>query len=51
MDTEELKDDELFMPGCITGLCNQEPRDQLLLDDMLLFSQEVQEARQQGRPD
>ena len=51
MDTEELKDDELFMLGCITGLCNQEPRDELLLDDMLLFLLEAQEARQQDRPD
>jgi hypothetical protein len=36
MDTEERKEDELFMLGCITGLCNQEPRDQVLLEDMLM---------------
>ena len=47
MDAEELKDDELFMLGCITGLCNQEPRNQLLLNDMLLFLREAQEARRQ----
>ena len=45
LNMEERKDDELFMLGCITGLCNQEPRDQLLLDDMLLFLREAQEAR------
>ena len=48
MDAEELKDDELFMLGCITGLCNQEPRDQLLLDDMLMFLRAAQEVRRQA---
>ena len=45
MDAKERKDDELFMLGCITGLCQQEPRDRLLLDDMLLFLREAQELR------
>ncbi len=47
MDIEEQNDDELFMLGCVTVLCNQEPRDQLLLNDMLLFLREAQEARRQ----
>ena len=45
---EQRKDDEFFMLGCVTGLCNQEPRDQTLLDDMLLFLREAQEARRQS---
>jgi hypothetical protein len=47
MDTEEAKDttDELYVLGFIAGLCNQDPRDQLLLDDMLLFLREAQEVR------
>ena len=45
MDAEERKDDELFMLGCVTGLCQQEPRDQILLEQMLLFMQEAQEVR------
>jgi hypothetical protein len=32
--------------GFVTGLRQHEPRDQLLLDDMLLFLREAQEARQ-----
>ena len=55
MDTKERKDttDELYVLGFIAGLCQQEPRDHLLLDDMLLYLREAQEARrqQQGRPD
>ena len=49
MDTEERKDtsDELYVLGFIAGLCQQEPRDQLLLDDMLLFLREAQVARRQ----
>ena len=47
MDIEEQNDDELFMLGCVTGLCNQESRDQLLLNDMLQFLREAQEARRQ----
>ncbi len=48
MDAEELKDDELFMLGCITGLCQQEPHDQVLLDDMLLYLREAQAVRRQS---
>ena len=46
MDTE-IKDttDELYVLGFITGLCNQEPRDQMLLDDMLMYLREAQELR------
>jgi hypothetical protein len=51
MDTEEHKNDELFMLGFITGLCKQEPRDHQLLDDMLMFLRAAQEARQQNRAD
>ena len=34
--------DELYVLGLVTGLCRQEPREQLLLDDMLLFLQETE---------
>jgi hypothetical protein len=39
LNMEQLKDttDGLFVLGFIAGLFNQEPRDELLLDDMLLF--------------
>ena len=37
MDTEERKNDELFMLGCVTGLCHQEPRDEALLRALLLL--------------
>ena len=49
MDIEQRKDtsDELYVLGFIAGLCNQEPRDQLLLDDMLMYLWEAQEARGQ----
>ena len=44
----ERKDatDELYVLGFICGLCNQEPRDQLLLHDMLMYLRQVQEVRQ-----
>ena len=45
MDTEERKDDELFTLGCITGLCNQVPRDNLALEGILLLLVKAQEAR------
>jgi hypothetical protein len=32
----------------IAGLCNQEPRDELLLNDMLMYLREAQEARRQS---
>lgn len=49
MDIEECKDttDELYVLGCITGLCQQEPRDEWLLDDMLFYLRLAQEARRQ----
>jgi hypothetical protein len=39
MDTEASKDtsDELYVLGFIAGLCQYEPRDVLLLEDMLMF--------------
>ena len=51
MDTEALKDtsDEQYVLGRIAGLCNQEPRDQLLLDDMLMYLWEAQEARKSAQ--
>jgi hypothetical protein len=53
MDTEQRKDvpDELYVLGYIAGLCQQEPRDQLLLDDMLMYLRAAQEAGQQNRTD
>ena len=55
MDTEQRKDtsDELYVLGFVTGLCQQEPRDHLLLDDMLTYLRVAQEARrqQQNRSD
>ncbi|MFT5446557.1 MAG: hypothetical protein ACI9DC_001726 [Gammaproteobacteria bacterium] len=47
----ECKDttDELYVLGFIAGLCNQEPRDKLLLGDMLMYLREVQEVRQMKR--
>jgi hypothetical protein len=49
MDTDKRKDaaHELYVLGFVIGLCQQEPRDQLLLDDMLLYLREAQEARRQ----
>ena len=43
----ERKDtaDELYVLGFVTGLCQQDPRDQVLLDDLLLY---LREARQQS---
>ena len=48
---EQLKDtpDELYVLGFIAGLCQQEPRDQLLFEDMLMYLREAQEARQQSQ--
>jgi hypothetical protein len=48
--TMECKDttDELYVLGFIAGLCQQEPRDQLLLEDMLMYLREAQEARRQA---
>ena len=48
---EQHKDvsDELYVLGFIAGLCNQEPRDELLLDDMLMYLREAQEARRQSK--
>jgi hypothetical protein len=37
--------DELYVLGFIAGLCNQEPRDQLLLNDMLMYLREAQELQ------
>ena len=47
MDTKQSKDTthELYVLGFIAGLCNQQPRDELLLDDMLLYLREAQEVR------
>ena len=44
---EQLKDasDELYVLAFIAGLCNQEPRDELLLDDMLMYLRQAQEVR------
>jgi hypothetical protein len=44
---EQPKDttDELNLLGFITGLCVQEPRDELLLEDMLMYLREAQEVR------
>jgi DNA-binding response OmpR family regulator len=54
MDTEELKDtsDELYVLGFIADLCNQESRDRLLLDDMIMYLRGAQELRrrQQSLP-
>jgi hypothetical protein len=53
LNMEQHKDvsDELYVLGFIAGLCNQEPRDELLLDDMLMYLREAQEMRQQNRTD
>ena len=50
MDAEQYMgtSDELYVLGFIAGLCNQEPRDQLLLEDMLMYLREAQEARRQA---
>jgi hypothetical protein len=47
---EQHKDvsDELYVLGFIAGLCQQEPRDQLLLEDMLIYLREAQEARRES---
>ena len=39
MDIEQRKDasDELYVLGFIAGLCNQKPRDELLLEGMLMY--------------
>lgn len=39
----EAKDttDELYVLGYIAGLCQHEPRDEVLLDDMLMYLREV----------
>jgi hypothetical protein len=44
----ERKDtsDELYVLGFISGLCNQEPRDESLLDDMLMYLQDARRQRQ-----
>ena len=44
---EQRKDttDELYVLGFVTGLCQQEPRDVLLLEDMLMFLRAAQELR------
>ena len=48
---EQRKDtsDEHYVLGFIAGLCQQEPRDQLLLGDMLLYLREAQAARRQSQ--
>jgi hypothetical protein len=38
--------DELFLLGCIAGLCNEKPRDELRLKALLLQLVKAQEARQ-----
>jgi hypothetical protein len=45
---EQHKDvsDELYVLGFIAGLCNQQPRDVALLDDMLMYLREAQEKRE-----
>ena len=47
MDTEQRKNttDELYVLGFICGLCQQSSRDQLLLDDMLMYLREAQEVQ------
>jgi len=40
--------DELYVLGFIAGLCNHEPRYQLLLDDMLMYLREAQDSRRQS---
>ncbi len=47
MDAEQRKNafDELYVLGFIAGLCNQEPRDELLLEVMLLYLREAQAQR------
>jgi hypothetical protein len=50
METDEHKDvsNELYVLGFIAGLCQHEPRDQLLLEDMLIYLREAQEVRRQS---
>ena len=47
---EQRKDttDERYVLGFIAGLCNQEPRDELLLDDMLMYLRVAQDALRQS---
>lgn len=49
----ECKDttDELYVFGFIAGLCQQESRDESLLEDMLSYLREAQEMRQQHSTD
>jgi hypothetical protein len=48
MEQHKEVSDELYVLGFIAGLCQQEPRDELLLDDMLMYLREAQEARRQS---
>jgi hypothetical protein len=47
MEQRKNTSDELYVLGFIAGLCQQEPRDDVLLDDMLMFLREAQEVRRQ----
>jgi len=38
----------IYLLGFIAGLFNQKPRDQVLLEDMLMYSREAQEAQRQS---
>jgi hypothetical protein len=48
MDVELDTSNELLLLSVITGLCNQEPRDRLTLEGMLLLLVKAQEARRQS---
>ena len=50
LNVEQRKDtsDELYVLGFIAGLCQQQPRDVVLLDDMLMYLREAQELRRQS---
>jgi hypothetical protein len=45
MEQRKNTTDELYALCFIAGLCNQEPRDQDLLDDMLMYLRGAQEKR------
>ena len=50
METQQTKDttDELYVLAFVAGLCQQEPRDELLLEDMLMYLRHAQEYRRQS---
>jgi hypothetical protein len=45
MDQRKDTTDELYVLGLVVGQCNEQPRDELLLDDMLLYLQAAQKKR------